>query len=588
MPGMTSDGSVETLLDRLAALLPPSDRGQLLPLRERLRSGRLRVLVAGESKRGKSTLINALLRRAILPAGVLPLTSVTTTVAAGDHDEVEATFLDGGRVTYAGFGVLADLVTEAGNPGNARGVSLVTVRTRHPLLAAGLELVDTPGTGSVHEHNSGEARRATQDMDLAIFVVSAAPPVSASEYAFLRDIREYAVETPVVLTKTDLLDPDELSAVRDFTADVVGRALGRIVRVHPTSARQTLDTRTRADAALGASSGLPDLVRTLHSAASDRARLLHASIAEHGARLAAAASTDAELTARAVELDADTLSGRQRELTARLAAVRTLAGESAALLDADIRRLVAETTQDARAEGEQAVAVAQAAADQWAGSHPHVRGRDLEDGALTAGMATAARRVTAWRERRHAELDGHLAAVATRLEHRLADQVDAVRTAATDIFDLPSGPAEPVATLTSQSSFRLAGAEQAGPTDLLAAAVRTRLPGRLGSRRVLAHVRSDLALAVEGQYGRARADFQGRLQETGRQLATALRTRVADAVRRVQDAVDRGARLAALQAEDRNRGAADEWAHARVLDELADAFRSSVIGSTAVISDAGS
>jgi len=43
-------------------------------LRDRLASRRLRVLVAGEAKRGKSTLVNALLGRPLLPTGVPPLT----------------------------------------------------------------------------------------------------------------------------------------------------------------------------------------------------------------------------------------------------------------------------------------------------------------------------------------------------------------------------------------------------------------------------------------------------------------------------------------------------------------------------------
>ncbi len=201
----TDAASLDLALDGLAPLLPAPDREQLAALRERVRQGRLRVLVAGESKRGKSTLLNALLGRDVLPAGVLPLTAIATTVTAGEADEVEATFAGGRTETYTDPAVLNALVTEAGNPRNTRGVRRVVLRLGHPLLSAGLELVDTPGTGSIHEHNTDEARSAVQDMDLAIFVASATPPVSASERAFLRDVRELAVRTLIVLTKTDML-----------------------------------------------------------------------------------------------------------------------------------------------------------------------------------------------------------------------------------------------------------------------------------------------------------------------------------------------------------------------------------------------
>jgi hypothetical protein len=46
-------------LDDLAALAGPADSGALRALQDRLREARLRVLVVGEAKRGKSTLVNA-------------------------------------------------------------------------------------------------------------------------------------------------------------------------------------------------------------------------------------------------------------------------------------------------------------------------------------------------------------------------------------------------------------------------------------------------------------------------------------------------------------------------------------------------
>ena len=75
--------ALASALDELAALGTDQDREQLAALRDRLSAARLRVLIAGEAKRGKSTLINALLGRAVLPAGVTPLTAIATTVRYG-------------------------------------------------------------------------------------------------------------------------------------------------------------------------------------------------------------------------------------------------------------------------------------------------------------------------------------------------------------------------------------------------------------------------------------------------------------------------------------------------------------------------
>ena len=56
-----TDGALSAALDELAVLGTDQDREQIAALRARLDAARLRVLVAGEAKRGKSTLINALL-----------------------------------------------------------------------------------------------------------------------------------------------------------------------------------------------------------------------------------------------------------------------------------------------------------------------------------------------------------------------------------------------------------------------------------------------------------------------------------------------------------------------------------------------
>lgn len=113
-----SDGALRAALGELAAIGTGKDREQLAALTERLDAARLRVLVAGEAKRGKSSLVNALLGRPVLPTGVTPLTAVTTTVRHGADPHVTARFADGHEDRYR-LDALADLVTERGNPATA-------------------------------------------------------------------------------------------------------------------------------------------------------------------------------------------------------------------------------------------------------------------------------------------------------------------------------------------------------------------------------------------------------------------------------------------------------------------------------------
>ena len=54
-----SEGTLASALNELTALGTEQDREQLAALLDRLDAARLRVLVVGEAKGGKSTLVNA-------------------------------------------------------------------------------------------------------------------------------------------------------------------------------------------------------------------------------------------------------------------------------------------------------------------------------------------------------------------------------------------------------------------------------------------------------------------------------------------------------------------------------------------------
>jgi hypothetical protein len=72
-----------------------ADAARVAALTARLREGRLRVLIAGEAKRGKSTVANALVGSPVLPAGVTPLTAIATALVYGVGEHVTVAFEDG-------------------------------------------------------------------------------------------------------------------------------------------------------------------------------------------------------------------------------------------------------------------------------------------------------------------------------------------------------------------------------------------------------------------------------------------------------------------------------------------------------------
>ena len=241
---MMNTGSVlAAALNELAVLGSDQDRERIAALRDRLEAARLRVLVAGEAKRGKSTLVNALLGRVVLPAGVTPLTAVATTVRYGNDPHAEVRFTDGHEEKQP-VSALPELVTERGNPGNHRRIAAVTVYLDAPLLAGGVELVDTPGTGSVFAWDTAAAHQALESMDAAVFVLTADPPVSAAERDLYVKVSGMSVATFAVLNKADHLDEAGLREAAEFTAQVLAEAWtgpGAPGRVYPVSAQAALN-----------------------------------------------------------------------------------------------------------------------------------------------------------------------------------------------------------------------------------------------------------------------------------------------------------------------------------------------------------
>jgi GTP-binding protein EngB required for normal cell division len=570
----SGDDALAGALGELAALGTDRDK-ELAALRDRLAAARLRVLVVGEAKRGKSTLINALLGRVVLPAGVTPLTAVTTTVRYGDDPHTEVRFADGHEEKQP-LSALPDLVTERGNPGNRRHIASVTVYLDVPVLTSGVELVDTPGTGSVFEWDTAAAHAALETMDAAVFVLTADPPVSAAERDLMRTVAGLSVTMFAVLNKADHLDAAELAEAAEFTRRVLGEAASGSVaagsaaagfprQVYAMSARAALDGGDPGFAAFAS-----DFAAYLES---KRAADLHASAIAQARRIARSLLDEVALTRRAAQMRAGDAAQRVEQFSARLAEVATRSrdavvivnGESgwwlvalAGVAHADASPLTREITGklDAVLNGELRTASP----------------AEIERAARERLVALTVEAANAWRERQREAIEEGLARVDARLAEGLEAELDVLRTSATELLGLDLAVPEPGGRLAENRRFFYATVEEAGQTELLAGAIRRSLPGELGRRRVRDHLRREAPDLVTSQIGRARGDLQYRLAEATRALARVVERRYADGTNRMRAALDAAAGLrqaSAAEAQHKEEKlAAREAALRSVLDLL--------------------
>ena len=248
------------------------------------KAGAFRLVVVGEIKKGKSSLINALLEEwELLPVETGVATSTVYEVGYGDTprytvffnprvnpedstqvDEVPPREIDAAEIAVYG--------TETGNPGNEKEVDFIRVQLPHPLLE-GFVIVDTPGLGGVVAEHADITWKQASRADAFCFVLdSVEAVVSRPELVgfskFLEVSEKVGVGRPpffFVQTKMDAnmaWEAFRAENLRSLSAhfDVPPEAL----RYFPVSATWKVDTVRLEDPQLLAKSGFPELLAFLH------------------------------------------------------------------------------------------------------------------------------------------------------------------------------------------------------------------------------------------------------------------------------------------------------------------------------------
>jgi GTPase SAR1 family protein len=280
-PGPSANGDVASLPDFLTKVSTRigtfgaefgADSTRLDGLRQRLREQRCHLAVLGQFKRGKSTLVNALLGAPALPTAIVPLTSIPTFLHGGqqitarvlfDNDRTEERFSGPDAEALAAF--LSRFVTESANPHNRLGVRMVEATYPASVLEKGVSLIDTPGIGSTFRHNTEATVNFLPQCDAALFVVSADPPITEVEVEFLKLAYSKLARLFFILNKADYLNADERLDAVVFLQQVLCEQIGFASPppVVCVSARQGLAARRNQDAAGWQRSGMAEIERRI-------------------------------------------------------------------------------------------------------------------------------------------------------------------------------------------------------------------------------------------------------------------------------------------------------------------------------------
>jgi GTP-binding protein EngB required for normal cell division len=232
----------------------------------KLAEDRITLAVVGQFKRGKSSLMNAIVGRALLPVGLLPLTSAITVLRYGPRERLLIRRQNMSLSFPEEFSVqqLPEFVTEKENPGNMKQVITACVELPVPFLRRGLEFVDTPGIGSAVEANTATTMGFLPECDAVLFVTSVDSPLTRDELEFLKSVSQHVRKIFFAVNKTDLLETWERRPVLDFVRGMICQQMGtEDVKVFPVSSRLGLAAKLAEDESGYMESGLADLEQTL-------------------------------------------------------------------------------------------------------------------------------------------------------------------------------------------------------------------------------------------------------------------------------------------------------------------------------------
>jgi GTP-binding protein EngB required for normal cell division len=320
---------------------------------------RFSLVVLGEFNHGKSTFINALLGKPILPTGITPTTAVLAHLRHGPELAAELVRDSGARTPLAPA-ALADWLTVEGQskqpkpPGGDQGadrLAYVEVAVPAPFLKDGVTVVDTPGVNDINEQRADITYGYIPRADAAVFLLDANQILTASERQFLEEriLRSSRDRLVFVVTKADVLEGPELDQALAFAR----QHLTPIVPEAPlfaVSAKRAL----AGDAEGGRMAPLLAHLQTTLGA--DRRRLIHDHALADAGRLAGFLRQSLVMRRRSMALPVADLQERVTRAQDRLQAGRQALDDAAETIRSETAGLKARVRQDLTAFTEELAA----------------------------------------------------------------------------------------------------------------------------------------------------------------------------------------------------------------------------------------
>jgi hypothetical protein len=539
-------------------------------LRSKLVENRFNLVVVGQFKRGKTTFINALLGADLLPTAVVPLTSIVTVIEHGDSVAVKV-FLNSGEVMEIPLEELPHYVTESGNPKNQKNVAEVSIRYPSPYLREGVRLIDTPGVGSVYQHNTDVAYEYLPRCDAAVFLISVDQPLSRAELDFLKDVKQYSDRIFFIQNKADYLSAGEIRESLAFTERVLRDEVGyNAVEVYPLSAKLGLEEKMNGSKAASIPSGLPVFEERLHRfLVEEKGKILIHSVSRNLLKVLSEAILRTELEQKSLTTPLDEIQKKLDTFMEKQKEIEADKNDFEILLEGETKRII-ETSLDPDLEetkkelAETLDPAFEAFCDQNRGLSPRKFKKALEE-FIVHGVREY---YTVFRKNEDTKISMAFEKGCDRFLNRINELIGSLLRYASDLFSVSFEVFDAESLWTLKSSFYFVFKDEPIMVEILGDALTSLMPRFVSHPVIVRSMRRYLAAMIEQQSGRIRWDFVERLQKSKLEVRWVLFGRIDDAIQGIKDAVERGMAQKEKGQEDVTRRAAEIRSELEELYEL--------------------
>jgi len=516
---------------------------ELLPLiGNKLEANIFTLVVVGQFKRGKTTFINTLLGADVLPTAIIPLTSIITILKYGN--KVEAiVFMNDGSKKKIPIKEIQHYATEKYNPKNEKGVDRVEVFYPSSYLKSGVQIVDTPGVASVHEHNTEITYQYLPQADAAIFLVSVDPPLTQAELLFLQDLKKLVSRVFFIQNKIDIVSDTDRQEALDFTKSIIEkRADFKNITIYPLSAKEALEAKVENDRGRLAKSGLLDFEKSLEQfLLEDKGNVLLHSSAD---KIRSVINEELFLA----ELEEKSLHTPLKELESKLADFRLFLSEINQE-GRDSGRLFAEEIKELQKEGleedleklkKEKTKELIAKVDDLATVHKKTSNKKFIE-LLNEFLANEIRNIfTDWRGEEESKLKQQLEKILGRFIDRINKLFKKIFVSSSELFGVSQREVTIRETLPAEIEFRFQTEDESSMLSMTLDALKIILPEIITHRMVWGESRERAKMLVDRHSGKLRYDFSQRMEKLIRDYKTIFGSAVMEMQKDMLQALETG------------------------------------------------